>query len=74
MSIITEMHDRGWTFKAEGSWERVEADRMCVALIRADKTMTIMVQGNAGWAGIGRVKAGLSAKATAKQATTMALR
>lgn len=74
MSISTEMISRGWTAKHDGSWERTEDDRMCVAVIRTNKMMTIMVQGRDGWASIGHVPGGLPAKTTARRATEMALR
>jgi hypothetical protein len=68
------MSRKGWALTSEGSWQRTEADRMCVALIRSDKRMTIMVQGRDGWASIGYIPAGLPAQTVARRATEMALR
>jgi hypothetical protein len=74
VSLTESMEHKGWTTKTDQQWERVENDRMCIALIRPDDRMTIMVQGRDGWAGVGYIPAGLPAKTTARRATEMALR
>lgn len=74
VSLTELMERKGWTTKTDTQWERVEDDRMCIALIRWDDRMTIMVQGREGWASIGHIAPGLPAKTVARRATEMALR